>query len=71
MFPHTALPDPIETVPDPETVRLLLADAIRRRDLLRALLRVAIRKASYPPPVPFVARHDDISTDQGEGRVDG
>ena len=40
----------IEEIPDPETVRLLLADAIRSKELLRSLLRVAQRKANYPPP---------------------
>ena len=40
-------PDPIEAVPDPETIRVMLADAIRRRELLRSLLRTAVRKANY------------------------
>lgn len=48
--PHTPA-DPLESVPDPETVRVLLAEAVRRRDLLRSLLRVAVRKANYPPPL--------------------
>ena len=48
--PQTA--DPIDAVPDPQTVRVMLADAIRRRDLLRSLLRVAVRKANYPPQAP-------------------
>jgi hypothetical protein len=48
--PSAAPPDPLDAVPDPETVRLMLADATRRRDLLRSLLRVAVRKANYPRP---------------------
>lgn len=52
MTTSVAVPDPLDAVPDPETVRSLLADAIRRRDLLRSLLRVAVRKANYPRPVP-------------------
>jgi hypothetical protein len=63
-------PDPLETVPDPETVRLLLADAIRRRDLLRSLLRVAVRKAAYPPPVR-VGPADGDSVPRDGGRANG
>jgi hypothetical protein len=56
-MPTTAAPpDPLEAIPDPETVRVMLADAIRRRDLLRSLLRVAVRKASYPRPARRPAR---------------
>ena len=51
MLEFDALPDPIEAVPDPDTVRFMLADASRRRELLKSLLRVAIRKANYKPPV--------------------
>lgn len=40
-------PDLIEQIPDPDTVRGWLAESIRRCDLLRSLLRVAIRKAAY------------------------
>jgi len=43
-------PDPLEAVPDPEAVRVMLAETTRRRDLLRSLLRVAVRKANYPVP---------------------
>ena len=39
--------DLIEQIPDPDTVRRWLADSIRRCDLLRSLLRLAVRKASY------------------------
>jgi hypothetical protein len=45
-------PDLIEQIPDPETVRSWLADSIRRSELLRSLLRVAIRKAAFEPPAP-------------------
>ena len=40
----------IEQIPDPDTVRGWLAEAIRRSDLLRSLLRVAVRKAAYKRP---------------------
>jgi hypothetical protein len=40
-------PDLIEQIPDPDTIRGWLAESIRRSDLLRSLLRVAIRKAAY------------------------
>lgn len=42
------LPDLIEQIPDPDTVRRLLADSVRRADLLRSLLRLARRKVAYP-----------------------
>ena len=45
-------PDLIEQIPDPDTVRGWLAESIRRCDLLRSLLRVAIRKAAYRRPEP-------------------
>jgi hypothetical protein len=45
-----APPDPLEQIPDPDTVRRMLADAVRRSDLLRSLLRVARRKAAYEQP---------------------
>lgn len=64
-------PDPLETVPDPETVRLLLADAIRRRDLLRSLLRVAVRKAAYPPPAVRVGLPEGGSIPRDGGRANG
>jgi len=44
-------PDLIEQIPDPDIVRGWLAESIRRCDLLRSLLRVAIRKAAYPHAV--------------------
>ena len=47
---HKADPNLIEQIPDPDTVRGWLADAIRRSDLLRSLLRVAVRKAAYERP---------------------
>jgi hypothetical protein len=43
-------PDLLDQIPDPDTVRGWLAESIRRCDLLRSLLRVAIRKAAYPRP---------------------
>jgi hypothetical protein len=45
----TCVPDPVEAIPDPETVRLMLAEAVRRTDLLRSLLRISRRKAAYGP----------------------
>lgn len=54
------LPDPIEAVPDPDTVRFLLADASRRRELLKSLLRVAQRKANYPPPKRRLIQSDAL-----------
>jgi hypothetical protein len=47
--PHPE-PDLIEQIPDPDTVRCWLAESIRRSELLRSLLRVAVRKASYRRP---------------------
>lgn len=44
--------DLIGQIPDPETVRDRLAESIRETDLLRSLLRVAIRKAAYTPAPP-------------------
>jgi hypothetical protein len=40
-------PDIVDQIPDPETVSRMLAESIRRADLLRSLLRVARRKAAY------------------------
>jgi hypothetical protein len=37
----------LQTIPDPDTVRAWLAECIREAALLRSLLRVAERKASY------------------------
>ena len=54
------VPDPIEAVPDPDTVRVLLADASRRRELLKSLLRVAQRKANYPPPKHRLIQRDAL-----------
>jgi hypothetical protein len=45
--PHSDL---LDQIPDPDTVRGWLAESIRRCDLLRSLLRVAIRKAAYRRP---------------------
>jgi hypothetical protein len=45
----TCPPDPVEAIPDPDTVRLMLAESVRRTDLLRSLLRVSRRKAAYGP----------------------
>ena len=42
--------DLIEQIPDPDTVRGWLAESICRCDLLRSLLRVAIRKAAHRRP---------------------
>ena len=42
-----SFPDLIDQIPDPDIVRSWLASSIRRCDLLRSLLRVAIRKAAY------------------------
>jgi hypothetical protein len=64
MTPRLDRHDPLDAVPDPETVRVMLADAIRRRDLLRSLLRVAVRKANYPPPSP---RPSSLSTADRQG----
>ncbi len=46
-----AQPDLLEQIPDPDTVRSWLADSIRRSELLRSLLRVAIRKAAFEPHI--------------------
>jgi hypothetical protein len=43
-------PDLIDQIPDPDIVRGWLATSIKRCDLLRSLLRVAIRKAAYRMP---------------------
>jgi hypothetical protein len=40
-------PDLLDQIPDPEIVRGWLAESVRRSDLLRSLLRVAIRKAAH------------------------
>jgi hypothetical protein len=39
--------DLVEQIPDPDTVRSWLAKSNRRSELLRSLLRVAIRKAAF------------------------
>jgi hypothetical protein len=57
---HAAPPDIINLIPDPETIREQLAESVRRTDLLRSLLRVARRKASYPPTA---------ECERGEGEV--
>jgi hypothetical protein len=48
--PTDQRPDLLEQIPDPDTVRGWLSDAVRRADLLRSLLRVAQRKAAYRRP---------------------
>lgn len=63
----SSMPDPLDSVPDPESVRLMLADATRKRELLRSLLRVAIRKANYPKPT---SKMDSSGTPMPEGRGD-
>ena len=45
-------PDLLEQIPDPDTVRSWLAASIRRSELLRSLLRVAVRKAAFQHPAP-------------------
>lgn len=42
--------DPLRHIPPPDIVEEMLAEAIRRCDLLRGLLRVARRKAAYDRP---------------------
>jgi hypothetical protein len=49
-------PDLIEQIPDPDTVRRWLAESIRRCDLLRSLLRLAVRKAAYRHPAAHATR---------------
>lgn len=44
--------DPVELIPDPDAVRAMLAESVRRSDLLRSLLNVAVRKAAYDRPRP-------------------
>ncbi|VTT99018.1 unnamed protein product [Gemmataceae bacterium] len=44
MTPTAADPDPIDNVPDPETLRRTIAAAVRRTELLRQLLRLSIRR---------------------------
>lgn len=44
--------DPIDHIPPPETVRAMLAESIRRSDLLRSLLRVSRRKAAHDRSTP-------------------
>jgi hypothetical protein len=52
--------DPTDGIPDPDVVRQHLADSVRRCDLLRGLLRVALRKAAYRQP-------DDAAADSPQG----
>ena len=42
--------DPIEQIPGPDAVRAMLAESVRRSDLLRSLLNVAVRKSAYDRP---------------------
>jgi hypothetical protein len=44
--------DPIEQIPDPDAVRAMITESVRRSDLLRSLLNVAVRKAAYDRPRP-------------------
>jgi hypothetical protein len=48
--PSQRQPDLLDQIPDPDTVRSWLAASIRRSELLRSLLRVAIRKAAFERP---------------------
>jgi hypothetical protein len=50
--PQTA--DLITDIPDPEAVRAMLVENARRREVLRSLLRTALRKKrrATPPPRP-------------------
>jgi hypothetical protein len=41
--------DPIDSIPEPDTVRAMIADAVRRLEILRSLLRVSQRKAAFRP----------------------
>ena len=54
--------DPVELIPDPDTLHKELTASVRRSDLLRALLRVARRKAAYDRPLSLDReglRHED------------
>jgi len=42
----------LTSIPDPDTIRSWLSEAIRQAALLRGLLRVAQRKASYQNRAP-------------------
>jgi hypothetical protein len=53
--------DPIEQIPDPETIRVMLAEPVRRTDLLRSLMRLAVRKAAYRRPRPAEREVRDAS----------
>jgi len=62
--------DPLESVPDPETVRVMLAETIRRKELLRSLHRLAVQKSKYPKP----QRRESIVNDEtpaGQGVARG
>jgi hypothetical protein len=45
--PSRQSPDLLEQIPDPEIVRGWLAESIKQSELLRSLLRLAVRKAAY------------------------
>jgi len=47
--------DPIEAIPEPDILRQMLADTIRKRELLESLLRVSVRKANWRPRRPSTA----------------
>ena len=51
-------PDYVEAIPEPGALRDGIADAIRRADLLRSLLRVAIRKQAYDRRKPQATREE-------------
>lgn len=55
--------DFLQQIPDPDTIRLWLAQSIQRVDLLRSLLRVAIRKSKYPESMssPANAVAEDVA----------
>jgi hypothetical protein len=43
-------PDLLAQIPDADTVRGWLAESVRRSDLLRSLLRLAVRRDAYLRP---------------------
>lgn len=59
--PTFRTPDVVEEVPPVEVVRQWIRDAIRRKELLRALLRLAERKAAYDNDKPTSYRQEVCS----------
>jgi hypothetical protein len=62
----TAAPDArdvIEGIPDPATLDRMLAESLRRVELLRHLLRVARRKAAYDRPVGRASGEREVAAD--------